>query len=114
MGLLTKRNWERTFRLKSRHGASKDLLAIWTVVPRRHAVRLSRLLPLAYSPATLRGFGFSAMGSCPVEFVHAVVELPIGEQHIVFMIFKSRYDHGQLDGDLSGERAWAGTVKESF
>ncbi|WIW43925.1 hypothetical protein ML401_20655 [Bradyrhizobium sp. 62B] len=50
----------------------------------------------------------------PEEFVQAVLDLPTGEQHIVFMMFKSRYDHGQLDGDLSGERAWAETAKGKF
>lgn len=50
----------------------------------------------------------------PEKFVQAVLYLSIAEQHIVFMMFKSRYDHGQLDNDLSGERAWAEAVKRKL
>lgn len=47
----------------------------------------------------------------PEKFVESMLDLPPPEQHIVFMMFKSRYDHGHLDSDLLAERAWAESVK---
>jgi hypothetical protein len=50
----------------------------------------------------------------PDEFVDAVLALHPSEQHIVMMMFKSRYDFNQLDRNLKEERPWAKEVRDKF
>jgi hypothetical protein len=50
----------------------------------------------------------------PDAFIAALLKLHPIEQHTVMMIFKSRYEHGQLDRDLKEEKAWAETVRDKL
>lgn len=50
----------------------------------------------------------------PDAFVAALLNLHPTEQHTVMMIFKSRYEHGQLEQDLKEEKAWAEIVREKL
>ncbi|MCK1619568.1 hypothetical protein IVA96_23925 [Bradyrhizobium sp. 159] len=50
----------------------------------------------------------------PDKFVLTMLDLPIADEHVVFMMFKSRYDHSQLDNDLSTEKPWAEAVKRKL
>jgi hypothetical protein len=50
----------------------------------------------------------------PDAFVDALLKLHPTQQHTVMMIFKSRYEHGQLEGDLKPEKAWVIAVRDKL
>lgn len=52
------------------------------------------------------------LNSVSVEtFLKRLLTLHPSDQHAVFMMFKSRYDHNRLTGDLADERSWAEAIK---
>ena len=50
----------------------------------------------------------------PDTFVAALLKLHPTEQHTVMMIFKARYEHGQLERDLKEEKAWVKIVRDKL
>jgi hypothetical protein len=47
----------------------------------------------------------------PEEFARLVLDQPSNSQRIIFMAFNGRYEYGQLQNDLSPERAWLEKVR---
>lgn len=48
------------------------------------------------------------------RFVDELIKLNLNHQRKVMMIFKSRYEHGQLKGELKAEKEWAQSVREKL